>query len=225
MKSLGRPGSSGSHSPRFGTLPPVPGRLPGNVSKIRETAASGAAEIPAAPTPARVGATKALLLVDNVRLTRECLTHLLVTQLADFEVVSIAHSQQATDCGVWPDIVLLNVRATQFANGALLDDIAAISAATHRAPLLLLTESGDPIEASHATEAGAAGLFPSNCGVALLIAAINLVVAGGQFHAPTPAFARAGLGRNEANAAKRTTDPLARLDVGNGRNEGNGVKR
>ncbi len=224
MKGIGRPRSYNLQVARFGTLPPAPGRPPSNVSKIRETGTSGPADIPTAPSPARAGATKALLLIDNVRLARECLTHLLVTQLPDFEVVSIAHSQQAANCGVGPTSSC-SMSARHNCNGALLDDIAAISAATHRAPLLLLTDNSDPIEAAAATEAGAAGLFPSSCGVALLIAAIHLVVAGGQFHPPTPAFARAGLGRNETNAAKRATEPLARLDTGNGRNEGNGVKR
>ena len=130
--------------------------------------------------PTRSLATKALLLIDNVTLTRECLTHLLAAELKDFEIISVVHPQQAAACGISPDVVLLNARASHRFDGALLGDIALTASATYPSPVLLLSDGGDAAEAA---ECGLAGLLPSSCGVPLLIAAINLVVAGGQFRA------------------------------------------
>jgi hypothetical protein len=148
--------------------------------------------------PTRFPATKALLLIDNVTLTRECLTHLLATELKDFEVIGLVHPQQAAECGVSPDVVLLNARASQRSDGTLLGDIALTASATHPAPVLLLSDGEDAAEAAEAAECGLAGLLPSSCGVPLLIAAINLVVAGGQFRTPRSAPAH-----NESSGAKR----------------------
>jgi hypothetical protein len=133
--------------------------------------------------PRGIAGGKALLLVDSVRLTRECLTHFLATELKDFETISVLHPQQARECGVSPDVVLLNARVSERSSGTLLGDIAMIASATHSAPMLLLSDGEEAAEAAEASDE-VAGLFPSRCGVRLLIAAINLVAEGGRFRAP-----------------------------------------
>ena len=143
-------------------------------------------------------ATKALLLIDDVTLTRECLTYLLATELKDFEIVSVVHPRQAAECGILPDVVLFNARVSQRSDGTLLGDIALTASATHPAPVLLLSDGEDAAEAAEPADCGLAGLLPSSCGVPLLIAAINLVVAGGQFRTPRSAPAH-----NESSGAKR----------------------
>lgn len=153
--------------------------------------------------PSRAKAAKVLMLIDSVRLTRECLAHLLASQLADYEIVSVAHAQQAAESsGVRPDVVLLNVGSARLADAPLLGDIGTIFAATRRAPMLLLSEHGDPSEESQAAEFGMVGLFPSAFGIALLIAAIQLVVAGGQFHIPVAPI-RHPLSQLEGNVTRR----------------------
>jgi hypothetical protein len=158
---------------------------------------SSASAVLAGTPPTRSPATKALLLIDNVTLTRECLTHLLTSELKGFEIISVVHPQQAAVCGVSPDVVLLNARASQHLEGTLLGDIALATSATRPAPVLLLSDGADAAEAA---ECGLAGLLPSSCGVPLLIAAINLVVAGGQFRAPRSRTAPAD---HESDGAKR----------------------
>jgi response regulator RpfG family c-di-GMP phosphodiesterase len=163
----------------------------------------GRSEEYAAPTRSRANATKALLLIDSVRLTRECLWHLLTAQLPDYEIISLANAQQARECGaVQPDVVLLNAGSARLAEGALVDDIATVFDATRRAPTLLLSEHGDSSEESQAAEFGLVGLFPSTLGVSLLVAAIHLVAAGGQFHIPV-APTRYLQTRLEGNGARR----------------------
>jgi len=170
---------------------------------IKRESAPGAHASAASTSPSRSGATKTLLIVDSVRLTRECLMHLLVTELTDFEIVSIAEPQQAAQCPVWPDVVLLKARGHRSDNSNLLNDIETIYAGTHRAPVLLLSENGDAGEAAEMTESGVASLFPSSWGASLLIAAINLVVAGGQFRAPMGQGQRNAPARSEGNDVKR----------------------
>ncbi len=163
----------------------------------------GRSEEYASPLTSRVNAAKSLLLIDSVRLTRECLSHLLMTQLADYEIVSVARAQQAGECGAFrPDVVLLNAGSARLTESSLLDDIAAIFAATRRAPTLLLSEHGEASEESQAAEFGLVGLFPSTFGVSLLVAAIHLVAAGGQFHIPTTPM-RHMHSRLEGNGARR----------------------
>jgi hypothetical protein len=136
--------------------------------------------------PDRSAARNVLLLVDAARLRRECTSHLLAAHLANYQIVSLAHPHEIGDFGdLRPAVTLLNLQARRMADGASFQDIASIQSATHHAPILLLSEYNDAAEAILAAEAGAAGLFPPDCGVALLIAAIQLVVAGGQFFAPT----------------------------------------
>jgi DNA-binding NarL/FixJ family response regulator len=138
-----------------------------------------------------------------VRLTRECLSHLLAAQLADFEIISLEHAREASECSAFrPDVALLNVGSGRLADRPVLDDIAAILAATRHAPVLLLSEHGEADEEGRAAQAGVAGLFPSTCSVSLLIAAIHLVAAGGQFHIPSPP-ARFMHSRLEGNGAHR----------------------
>ncbi len=155
------------------------------------------------PLASRAKATKVLLLIDSVRLTRECLSHLLATQLADYEIVSVAHAHQAAENAAFrPDVVLFNAGSARLAEAPLLNDIATIFAATRRAPMLLLSEHGEPSEESQAAEFGMVGLFPSTFGISLLIAAIHLVVAGGQFHIPVSP-ARHAHSRLEGNGVRR----------------------
>ncbi len=151
----------------------------------------------------RAKTPKGLLLIDSVRLSRECLSHLLMAQLADFEIISLARAREAGDCGAFRAVVaLMNVGSARLTDPPVLDDIAAILKATRHAPMLLLSEHGEAAEESRAAEVGVAGLFPSTCSVSLLIAAIHLVAAGGQFHIPS-APARFMISRLEGNGARR----------------------
>jgi DNA-binding NarL/FixJ family response regulator len=128
---------------------------------------------------------KMLVLIDGVRLTRECLSYLLQSQLPEFEIASFANETDARDfIALQPDVVLINIPSARISDPSLKDHISAIVAATHRSPVLLLLDNIEAAEANQASEVGLAGVFPSDCGAPLLIAAIHLVVAGGRFYAP-----------------------------------------
>jgi CheY-like chemotaxis protein len=152
-------------------------------SRVQKNVQAGA-HIESDPRP-RQDVAKTLLLIDSVRLTRECLSHLLQSQLPEFEIAGFANENDARDfMTLRPDVVLLNIRSTRISDPALKEHISAVVAATHRSPILLLSDNIEAGEVNQAAEAGLAGVFPSDCGAPLLIAAIHLVVAGGQFYAP-----------------------------------------
>jgi CheY-like chemotaxis protein len=152
----------------------------------------------------RAASTKTLLLIDNVRLTRECLGHLLQSALTEYKIISLAHLDGASEpASLRADVVVMNVRSTRVGDNALRSEIVAVGAATHRAPILLLSDHAEADEARQAEEVGLAGVFPSNCSVPLLLAAIRLVVAGGQFYAPTVSPAQLGQLRIEDGTVRR----------------------
>jgi CheY-like chemotaxis protein len=123
------------------------------------------------------GPTRTLLLIDDVRLRRECLFHLLSAELPDFNVLAVAPAEPLeTWTAASPDVILVNAPASGPRQ------TGEIVAAANGAPVLLLTESGGDAQA--ADEPGIAGRFPTACGTSLLIAAIQLVLAGGRFQIP-----------------------------------------
>jgi hypothetical protein len=134
----------------------------------------------AEPLPSRT-----LLLIDDVRLRRECLFHLLRAELPEFDVLAFASTQPPeTWAAASPDIVLAREPSGESDDGP---PICEIVAAANGAPVLLLTESDSDDNAPAADEPGVAGRFPTACGSDLLIAAIQLVLAGGRFQIPVRA--------------------------------------
>ncbi len=127
-------------------------------------------------------ANQILLLIDDVRLRRECLFHLLRAELPDFDVVAFATTPPPeTWAAASPDIVLASASSSGRNDGLPTGEIVA---AANGAPVLLLMESEGDRDAPAADEPGVAGRFPTACGSDLLIAAIQLVLAGGRFQIP-----------------------------------------
>jgi len=140
---------------------------------------------------------RSLLLIDDVRLRRECLLHLLSAELPDFDVAAATTTQSVES---WPDAAPDIILVSEPAVG---DDgrsrIGEIIAAANGAPVLLLTDSASNEAA--ASGPGVVGQFPSACGAAVLIAAIQLALAGGRFQISA---------RPEAAAASRRGHGAAR---------------
>ena len=126
-----------------------------------------------------------LLLIDDVRLRRECLFHLLSAELPDFDVLAFATTQPPeTWAAASPDVVLASAPSSGADDGLPIGEIVA---AANGAPVLLLTESESDGETPIVDEPGVAGRFPMACGSDHLIAAIQLVLAGGRFQIPVRA--------------------------------------
>jgi hypothetical protein len=133
--------------------------------------------------------TRTLLLIDDMRLRRECLFHLLSAELPDFDVLAFATTQPPeTWAAASPDIVLASAPSSDSGDGLPIGEIVA---AADGAPVLLLTESEGDDDTPAADEPGVAGRFPTACGSDLLIAAIQLVLAGGRFQISVRAAGKA----------------------------------
>jgi len=128
--------------------------------------------------------TRTLLLIDDLRLRRECLFHLLSAELPELEVAAVASSPPFEK---WlaqsPNIILVTARGDER------QKIGEIVAASKGVPVLLLVESESDEDWRAANEPAVAGRFPTAHGSALLIAAIQLVLAGGRFQIPVPSAA------------------------------------
>jgi hypothetical protein len=164
----------------FGRHHPPP---PANPPRRRigdESAATTRDDDGAEPRP-----TRTLLLIDDVRLRRECLFHLLSAELSNFDVLAFATTQPPeTWATAFPDIVLASAPSSVSDDGLPIGEIVA---AASGAPVLLLTESDSDDDVPAVDEPGVAGRFPTACGSDLLIAAIQLVLAGGRFQIPARA--------------------------------------
>jgi hypothetical protein len=134
---------------------------------------------------------RAMLLIDDVRLRRECLLHLLSAELPDFDVIGVETTQPFESWSAAAlDIVLVSA-PTIGADGR--SRLGEIVAAANRAPVLLLTDSEEGDGATAASALSVVGQFPSTCGAAVLIAAIRLALAGGRFQIPARTEAGADL--------------------------------
>jgi CheY-like chemotaxis protein len=129
--------------------------------------------------PASAPTHKTVLLIDDVRLRRECLTQLLSAELPSFDVVAVGRARpwEARRAGAL-DLVL--IISSPLGEPPIDEIVASVSGAS----LLLLSESESALSAETAAQFGVAGSLPANCGAPLLIAAIQLVLAGGRVHIP-----------------------------------------
>jgi DNA-binding NarL/FixJ family response regulator len=129
--------------------------------------------------PASVPGHKTVLLIDDVRLRRECLTQLLSAELPSADVVAVGRARpwEARRAGA-PDLVL--IISPPLGEPPIDEIVASVSGAS----LLLLSDSESDTNIDAEAEFGVAGSLPANCGAPLLIAAIQLVLAGGRVHIP-----------------------------------------
>lgn len=167
-------------------------RLPLPANPLRRRIGDEGAALAGQNAGAEPRPTQTLLLIDDIRLRRECLFHLLSAELPDYDVLAFSTTEPAeTWAAASPDIVLASSPSGDAGERLPVSEIVA---AANGAPVLLLTESDGDDRAPAAEEPGVAGRFPTACGSDLLIAAIQLVLAGGQVHIPARAAAKT-LGR------------------------------
>jgi DNA-binding NarL/FixJ family response regulator len=122
-----------------------------------------------------------VLLVDSVRLTRECLAPQLVECCPGLDLLtteSLLTSKLSRDAD-FPNIVILNMHGDGFSTPAVAAQVEYVRARS--TPSIVIVDRIDAVEVEHAARRGLCGVFPSHGGVKLLAAAIHLVLAGGRF--------------------------------------------
>ena len=141
-------------------------------------------EISSAPktqTNGHAGAARCVLFLDNLRLSRDCLTEMIREQC--------------------PDLHVMGMRPLDFEGRPTNDDLALIIINLHDAPLstatrlaqgdgshaqhppiLVITNKDESVASIDAMQATIAGLVRSDARIDLLLAAIRLVIAGGRYY-------------------------------------------
>jgi DNA-binding NarL/FixJ family response regulator len=120
-----------------------------------------------------------ILVVDPVTITRECLLHMLGSRPA----MSVVEGVASTDMhfGRTPDLVLLNLHSGPHADCALLAQLAAIRACYSHVPIVVIADDDGSRLAFIAFQNEVRGYVPTSLTRDVVIAAIDLVLAGGTF--------------------------------------------
>ncbi len=124
-------------------------------------------------------ALRRLLLLDEMRLTRDCLAETIQDLCPDMEVVGASPADFQTQAGLTPVALLvfnLHHAPIHVAVAAL-----RLHAAQAMPPMLFITTRDERSEALQAMQHGVAGLVRADARIELLIAAIRLVIAGGRY--------------------------------------------
>jgi two-component system, NarL family, nitrate/nitrite response regulator NarL len=118
--------------------------------------------------------TRALLIIDDSRLRRDCLKAALSQRLAGWRFDEAETARDLTDDDVerpYDAILFAGVRIDS-------DDVSQLSAL---APVLVCCDGAERCRAQRLLDAGARGLVPQSLGLGALLAAIERVRAGGYF--------------------------------------------
>jgi DNA-binding NarL/FixJ family response regulator len=128
----------------------------------------------------------AVLLVDGMTLTRECLLHTLSAGAKDFEIRGIARWGDIGDDALRrPDITLLNINGARLGDDWVIEQIKAVRDRLPGVPMIVLSERDDTTAAIQAVHLGLQGYVPSTLSSGMLVAVIRLVLAGGTFVPPS----------------------------------------
>jgi DNA-binding NarL/FixJ family response regulator len=148
-----------------------------------EQQSKSAAKVPGECASARSPAPeRVLLLVCAKRLRRESLESLLRARLPDLQIVAVADPRpSATWSDASPAVALIDASTPPAVERPLGEAIVEVLAVAPNARLLILSDDAMAIDAVAAARASIAGAFPISGGAPLLVAAIELALAGGCF--------------------------------------------
>ena len=132
-------------------------------------------------TNGHAGAGRCVLFLDNLRLTRDCLTEVIQEQCPDLHVMGL----RPLDFDGRPanaDIALIIVHLHDAPLSAATRLAQGDSAHAQHPPILVITNKGESAAAIEAVQPTIAGLVRSDARIDLLLAAIRLVIAGGRYY-------------------------------------------
>ncbi|CAH2602397.1 protein of unknown function [Rhodovastum atsumiense] len=117
------------------------------------------------------------LLIDPVRLRRDCLAQLLMSSAPDFEIHSVADCGEAAQERAALDIVLFYAMHRCAATVDLEADLQRVAAHFPKRPILMICERNEALTISETLQGGLRGIFPASLGTTLLIATLRVIVA------------------------------------------------
>jgi DNA-binding NarL/FixJ family response regulator len=126
-------------------------------------------------------AKRKVLLVDNARLTRECLFQLLINCCPELDFVGADTTGTLAVYDDYPDLVIFHAHRAEIRD---LTNSEFEVVYSRSIPLIAIVDSIAPTQAIDALTEGVAGIFFVGDNIELLVAAIRLVLAGGRFLPP-----------------------------------------
>ena len=115
-----------------------------------------------------------VLLVDPMRLMRDCMTQLLQSGAADIDVHSVASLENATAGPEGPDIILINAMPKEAFLATVEQHVAQLWPGV---PVLVIYDEDGTLPQGELIRNGTAGVFPASLGVTVLIATIRVILA------------------------------------------------
>jgi DNA-binding NarL/FixJ family response regulator len=126
-----------------------------------------------------------IVIVERQMLTRTCILRILKRELAGFEIVEMATTDDL-NCASERNVCLiaLNVGDNSILDPCVENDLAVLARSFPDAPFALLSNRDDEAAVSAAMRRGARGFFPTSIPVEVAIAGLRLVLAGGVYRPP-----------------------------------------
>ncbi|PSC04263.1 hypothetical protein SLNSH_14835 [Alsobacter soli] len=123
-----------------------------------------------------------LLLVGSFRLERECLAQAIQKRCPQFKIFDLDFDPlQLEQLGEWADVVVLSRNGLGRAHEDIRVALDALRASTPAPATMIISDLSNEQDALWALKSGAAGVFSMDEGVQLLIAAIQVLLAGGRY--------------------------------------------
>ena len=146
--------------------------------------AAHAREISSAHKPGangHAGADRCVLFLDNLRLTRDCLTEVIAEQCPDLHLTGLrALDFDGQAPGADVALIILNLHDAPL--GAVCHLTQRDPAHGKSPPILVITNTEESAATIQAMQDRIAGLVRSDARIDLLLAAIRLVMAGGRYY-------------------------------------------
>jgi DNA-binding NarL/FixJ family response regulator len=164
-----------------------------------------------------------IVMIDHNVLARTCLLKILKRELAGFDIVETASTNDLSWLsGRDVRLIMLNIEDKQITDPSIEDSLSIIAGYCPNAYVALLSNRDDEATAAAAMQRGVRGFVPTSIAVEVAVAGLRLVLAGGAYR-PLPI-----IGHHEAAQLRTASEcaGLAELSGHDGHGEnGNGAAK
>jgi DNA-binding NarL/FixJ family response regulator len=151
-----------------------------------------------------------VIVIEHYTLARTTIVRLLEHELSGWDFIDMVSTETLDNAlGMDVRLVALDVAGRSVESSSLHDDLAMIAERFPEASIALLSNTDDPLMASHALAMGIRGYFTTSLPIGIALAGMRLVLAGGIFY-PHP------LGTPVNGSTDRANAPEAERHVTNG---------
>jgi DNA-binding NarL/FixJ family response regulator len=131
----------------------------------------------------RARKTPTVIVIEQYTLARTTIVRLLENELSGWDFIDMVSTKTLDNAlGMDVRLVALDVAGRGVESSSLHDDLAAIAERFPEASIAFLSNTDDPLMASHALAMGIRGYFTTSLPIGIALAGMRLVLAGGIFY-------------------------------------------